>query len=51
MSYTYNNVIELISYLYVDFFFAHLNEGFSKSDHHRSDSAPNVELKPLPKGT
>lgn len=25
-------------------------QGFSKSDHHRSDSAPAVELKPLPKG-
>lgn len=25
------------------------NRGFSKSDHHRSDGAPAVELKPLPK--
>lgn len=32
------------------FVFSHLSQGFSKSDHHRSDSAPNVELKPLPKG-
>lgn len=25
-------------------------QGFSKTDHHRSDSAPAVDMKPLPKG-
>lgn len=31
--------------------FNFVTQGFSKSDHHhRSDSAPAVELKPLPKG-
>lgn len=33
------------------FLFNYITQGFSKSDHHhRSDSAPAVELKPLPKG-
>lgn len=47
-----NIVVSIIVLLLIEMscFAFILFEGFSKTDHHRSDSAPAVELKPLPKG-